>query len=348
MLRLDFTEADKRVLARERIHHHHPRVRLRMEVLWLKSQGLAHQEVARLAGVSAKTMRSYFRQYVEGGVARLKELRFRQPQSELLNHQEAITAHFRAHPPASINEAVAAISDLTGLSRSPTQVRLFLKEKCGMRRRKTGTLPAKADPEVQELFKKKELEPRLEEAQAGKRAVFFIDAAHFVLGAFAAILWCHVRVWIKAPSGRQRFNVLGALNAVTQEVITVVNATYINALSVCELLDKLAAWSQNLPITVVLDNARYQRCELVKRHATKLGIELLFLPTYSPNLNLIERLWKFVKKQCLYAKHYPNFASFTNAIEDCLRDTQNVHAKALRSLLSLNFQTFTKSSVVTA
>lgn len=348
MLRLDFTEADKRVLARERFDHHHPRVRRRMEVLWLKSQGLAHHEVARLAGVSAKTMRSYFRQYVEGGIERLKELRFRRPQSQLLNHQEAITAHFHDHPPASINEAVAAISELTGLSRSPTQVRRFLTEQCGLKRRKTGTLPAKADPEVQELFKKKELEPRLEEAQAGKRTVFFIDAAHFVLGAFMSILWCYARVWIRAPSGRQRFNVLGALNAVTQEIVTVVNATYINALSVCELLDKLAAWSPNLPITVVLDNARYQRCELVKTHATKLGIELLFLPTYSPNLNLIERLWKFVKKQCLYAKHYRDFASFTNAIEGCLRDAQTIHAKALRSLLTLNFQTFTKSSVVTA
>jgi transposase len=91
--------------------------------------------------------------------------------------------------------------------------------------------------------------------------------------------------------------VLGALNAVTNEVITIVNRTYINSYRVCELLAKLAAATPKLPITVVLDNARYQRCALVQARADAFNIELLFLPTYSPNLNLIERLWKFVKKQ---------------------------------------------------
>jgi len=162
-----------------------------------------------------------------------------------------------------------------------------------MKRLKTGTLPARADPDVQEAFKK-ELEPRLAQAQAGQRAVFFVDAAHFVLGAFMSVVWCFARVWIRAPSGRQRFNVLGALDAVTEEVVTIVNSNYINSLSVCALLEKLATL-RSLPITVVLDNARYQRCALVQACTDALKIELLFLPAYSPNLNLIERLWKFVK-----------------------------------------------------
>lgn len=183
------------------------------------------------------------------------------------------------------------------------------------------------------------------QAQAGQRAVFFVDAAHFVLSAFVSVLWCFSRVWVRAPSGRQRFNVLGALNAVTKQVITVTHATYINSLSVCELLDKLAALPLNLPITVVLDNARYPCCELVKTHAEKLHIEWLFLPTYSPNLNLIERLWKFVKKQCLYAKYSPNFSSFMNAIQGCLDDTHTIHQTALNSLLSLNFQTLQKAQL---
>lgn len=155
MRRLAFTEKEKQALSYERFHHSHPRVRRKMEALWLKSQGLAHKDIAQLVSVSEKTLRSYFQQYVDDGIAGLKELHFRQPQSELVGHQEAITTYFRAHPPASINEAVNAIRYLTGLTRSPTQVRLFLKEKCGMKRLKTGTLPAKADPDVQETFKKK-------------------------------------------------------------------------------------------------------------------------------------------------------------------------------------------------
>lgn len=191
------------------------------------------------------------------------------------------------------------------------------------------------------------MEPRLAEAQAGTRAVFFVDAAHFVFGAFLCALWSFVRVWIKAPSGRQRFNVLGAINAVTKEVITVTNTTYINAQSVCELLLKMSALKLAIPITLVLDNARYQRCALVEALAKNLNIELLFLPAYSPNLNLIERLWKFVKKQCLYAKYYPDFGAFTSAIQNCLHDAQTTHRKALDSLLTLHFQTFDDAVVMT-
>ncbi len=159
MLRLAFTKEQARFLGSQRFSHPHPRVRRKLEVLWLKSQGLAHQEIARLAGVTGKTVRRYFHEYVDGGFAGLSELHFRKPQSELVAHQEKIAAHFRDHPPASINEAIAAIRDLTGLTRSPTQVRHFLKEKCGMKRLKTGTLPAKADPDAQDAFKKKSLNP---------------------------------------------------------------------------------------------------------------------------------------------------------------------------------------------
>lgn len=120
--------------------------------------------------------------------------------------------------------------------------------------------------------------PRLAEARAGKRAVFFEDAAHVVWGAFLGYLWCVTRCWIKAPSGRQRFNVLGALKAITSEVSTVTNRTYINAESVCQLLRQLVALGLQVPLTLVLDNARSQRCALVQAVADALGIELLYLP----------------------------------------------------------------------
>ena len=101
-------------------------------------------------------------------------------------------------------------------------------------------IPAKADPEKQKEFLEQEIQPRLEEAQAGKRVVLFVDAAHFVLAPFLGFLWSVARVFIQAPSGRQRFNVLGALNAITHELITVTNDAYITAESVCALLEKIA------------------------------------------------------------------------------------------------------------
>ena len=212
-----------------------------------------------------------------------------------------------------------------------------------MRILKVGTIPAKANPEEQKQFKENELEPCLEEAKKGKRAVFFVDAAHFVHKAFLGFIWCFQRQFIKAPSGRKRFNVLGALNAVTHQMITVTNDSYINALSICELLEKIAGQVTEVPITLVLDNARYQKCEIVRTCAEKLNIQLLYLPSYSPNLNLIERLWKFIKKQALYSKYYETFAQFKNAITHCISENfLTSKMDELNSLLSLNFQTFEK------
>ena len=280
----------------------------------------------------------------KGGLEELKQLNFRRPTSELALHQETLEAAFKADPPRSINEAIERIEQLTGIRRSPTQVRQFLKV-LGMKRLKVGQIPAKANPYQQQVFLDQELQPRLEEARQGKRHVFFVDAAHFVLQPFLGFLWCFARVFIQAPSGRQRFNVLAALHAISLQVITVTNDSYINAASVATLLRQLAATFSDWPITLVLDNARYQHCRLIIELAAELGIELLFLPPYSPNLNLIERLWKFVKKECLYSRYYETFADFKKAIGNCLADTQSKHKQTLTSLLTLRFQTFENATL---
>lgn len=155
-----------------------------------------------------------------------------------------------------------------------------------------------------------------------------------------------MRQFVRAPAGRQRFNVLGALNAITHELILVTNDTYINANSVCDLLRRIATCGLTVPVTLILDNARYQKCRLVMDLAKSLGIEMLYLPTYSPNLNLIERLWKFVKKKCLYSAYYKDFTLFKQAISSCLAQTHTSHKAALDSLLTLHFQTFKKSQIV--
>lgn len=201
-------------------------------------------------------------------------------------------------------------------------------------------IPAKADPAVQAAYLDTELEPRLAEAQAGQRAVFFVDAAHFVLAPFLGFLWSVARLFIQAPCGRQRFNVLAALNAVTHELVTLTNDSYSTSLQVCELLNKLADLPLKVPITLFLDNAAYQRCALGRETAARLHIELGFLPAYSPHLNLIERLWKFVRKQCLYSHYYADFPSFKTAIAPCLAQTHTTHQAALDSLLTRRFQRF--------
>jgi transposase len=148
------------------------------------------------------------------------------------------------------------------------------------------------------------------------------------------------RLFLRTPAGRKRFNVLGALDFATREVVTLTNLTYITSTTVCELLHLLAAQNPGSSITLVLDNARYQRCRLVQDLAAELGIELLFLPSYSPNLNLIERLWKFVKGECLNGKYYETFDDFRGSIETCLGKLTSEHHSAMESLLTRHFQLF--------
>ena len=212
-------------------------------------------------------------------------------------------------------------------------------------------LPAKADPDKQKEYLEKEIQPRLDEAREAKRVAYFMDAAHLVLAPFLGFLWSATRLFIPAPSVVcQRFNVLGALNAITHEMVTITNDAYITAQSVCELLEKIAALYIGIPITIFLDKARYQKCALVIEKAKSLHIELCFLPTYSPNLNLIETrsVWKFVKKKCLYSKYYEKFPAFKEAISKCLEETMTTHKSDLDSLLTLRFQLFEKPQFVTA
>ncbi len=175
MIRIEFTPEMVAELKYERYHYPHPKVQQKMEVLYLKSQGLAHQEIRRLCNISKTTLSVYLKQYQEGGVERLKQLDYQGQPSELNAHVPTVETYFKAHPPQTVAEAQAKIAELTGIQRSPTQVNAFLK-RIGMKRCKVGFVPGKSsDPDkiaAQETFRFEVLEPLLETAKAGKQAVF--------------------------------------------------------------------------------------------------------------------------------------------------------------------------------
>lgn len=350
MLRIDFTQEDIDKLHYERYHHPHPLVQKKMEVLYLKSQGIKHKDIYSLCKISKTTLTIYIKQYQSGGVEELKKIEYKGRPSELNQSSDILKEYFEKSPPSSVAEASDAIEKLTGIKRSPTQVREFLK-RIGLRCLKVGYVPGKSveEKKIEEVkkYRVETLEPLLKEAMSGEKAVFFVDAAHFVHRAYLGFLWCFTRTFICSPSGRKRFNVLGAVNAVTKEIITITNETYINSESICQLLFKLANLGLNIPITLVLDNAKYQKCKLVQDYAKQLGIHLCYLPSYSPQLNLIERFWKFIRNECLYSKYYATFADFKVAISNCISTANTDKHEKLESLLALNFQSFKKVQVLT-
>jgi transposase len=250
--------------------------------------------------------------------------------------------YFKVHPPHSAKHAKAAVERLTGETLGIDAVRNFMHQ-LGMKPRKAGHIPAKADPEQQQLFVQNKINKLIHKAQNGRCYLFFMDGAHFTLLPLVQMVWSFARIFIKGASGRDRINVLGALDAISLQVYSVINTTYVNANTVVELLKMLSAkCKKGIPIYVVLDNARYQHCAFVKIWAIALGIELVFLPPYSPNLNLIERLWKYIKKDIIGNQYFESAQIFHQAIVQAMTDINHCPARKndLRSLLTLNFQSF--------
>ena len=144
MIQLEFTKQDVEKLIYEKYHHPHPHVQKKMWVLYLKSSGkISHELIAEFTDVSPNTMRTYFKEYSEGGVDGLKKVNFYKPQSKLVEHQTTIEQYFKDHPPSTVAEAVSKIEELTGIKRGLTQTAKFMK-KIGLKLRKVGSIPAKA------------------------------------------------------------------------------------------------------------------------------------------------------------------------------------------------------------
>lgn len=346
MIKIMFECSEIEQLRNLSLTHPHEHVRVKALALLMKSKAIQHQMICGVIGISENTLRAYFKEFLDGRIESIKTLNFRKPTREIASFKSEIMAYLGKTPPSTIKQACSEIKALTGIELGETEMRNYLKS-LGANFRKACGIPAKANIEKQKEFLEEELQPRLEQAKKGERDVYFVDAAHFVLGAFLGYLWCLTRVFVRTPSGRQRFNVLGALNAITKKLTTITNNTYITSAQVCDLL-RLIAGQSTLPITVFLDNARYQRCKLVTELALELKIELIFLPPYSPNLNLIERVWKFTKKHCLNSKYYSEFSEFRCSIDNFLTSMHQTHTTELDTLLTLKFQTFKESQFTSA
>ena len=311
--------------------------RRKLLALKMRHTGVPLEMIAKSLGITIRSVSNYIAEFRDGGLETTLEDRAYCPMSSLEIHFEKLEKSFRESPVGNARQARQRIVEITEIELSLTQTRRIMK-RLGMRYRKSGQVPGKADGDQQLEFLDKELQPRLNEASEGKRKLFFVDAAHFVMGAVMGMLWCFERVFVRGASGRQRYNVLGAVDSQTKKITTVTNDTYITAPTVCKLLAKLQRSNPDIPITIVLDNARYQKCKLVQAKAEKLGIELLYLPPYSPNLNIIERLWKFVKQECLKNTYFDSFGEFTQAIDGSIHQANTVFRDRMKSLLSLKFQ----------
>ena len=324
----------------ERYHYPCPIIQKRLHTVYIKaSTPSSNKEISIIVSAHPNSVGQWITTYKENGFDELCKITRYSNQSLLEKEAVSIKELFARQPPRSIDEARLKIKELTGIERSNTRITAFMKRH-QFRFLKTGHIPAKVNNTAQKNWVNETLKPVIEAAHKEEVHLLFIDAAHFILQPFLCCLWCIKRVFIKASPGRNRINVLGAVNAITKEITTMTNTAYIDANTIVAFLKQLKEKYPDKPIAIVLDNARYQHCFFVTTWAKSLGIHLLFLPPYSPNLNIIERLWKFTKKEILNARYYDSPALFHQAINTFFQNINNDYLPDLQKLLTLNFQFF--------
>ena len=338
MIRLELSDEDRAAIAEELDDPTtEPRLHRRLMTVRLHDLSVPHRSIAQALNLSDDTVTNYLKLYRESGLPGLLENRAYRPTSSVEPWMEEFRASFRDKPVGAAGEGAARMEEISGIRLSDAQARRIMV-RLGMKFRKTAAVPGGCDAQLQFDFLNEELLPRLEEAKQGQRRVFFVDAAHFVLGAFLGMIWSFTRIFVPSGSGRQRYSVLGAVETRDHGFVSIRTAGSINAEVVCELLEKISATYPGEEITLVMDNARYQRSRLVMEMADALDMELLYLPAYSPNLNLIERVWRLVKARCLRNKYFPNFTLFTGALDEFLDSLNGKNREHLKTLVTENFQ----------
>jgi len=291
----------------------------RVKSIILLGTGWSQEKVSEALMFDEGTLHHYVKRYKEGGIKDLISNRFFGGTGKLESHEEAILdQELQENIYLDAKSVVDYIWKTFGIKYSVRGVTELLK-RLGFVYKKPKIIPGKADPEAQKEFLEKyeELKDNLKSTDK----ILFMDGVHPQHNTVAACGWIKKgeEKEIKSNSGRQRININGALD-IEEYKVTITMEETLNAITILNLLTKLRKVYKNAgKLYIICDNAGYYKTENVKIEAEKLNIEFVFLPPYSPNLNLIERLWKFYRKKVMYNQYYEKLSdSWAKSLKSCL------------------------------
>ena len=309
----------------------------RIKAVYSLGMGFSVEDVVSILMLDEETLRNYVKRYQSGGINALITDHYLGSFSKLSVVQlQELTTHLEQNTYLTVEAVIAHVKESYDVLYSVSGMTDLL-HRLKFTYKKSKLVPAKADKEKQEHFLK-----QLDELRTSKGKndpVLYMDGVHPQHNTMLAYGWIKKGQdnIIKSNTGRQRININGALDAETHAVITREDER-INAQSTIALLEQVeATYPLAASIYVICDNARYYRSKLVGQFLETSKIQLVFLPSYSPNLNLIERLWKFMKKQVLYNKYYEKFDVFKQTTLDFFENIQQYKTE-LDSLLTNNFR----------
>jgi transposase len=308
----------------------------RIKAVVLLASGRTAEDVAEALLIDPNTVRNHFKRYRQGGLPGLLQLAYRGSIGELGEAELALLeAHLQLHLYLSAKDVAAWVEETFEVAYTVSGMTALL-HRLGFVYKKPRLVPGKANREAQEAFLAQYEE--LKKNQGENDVILFMDAVHPQHNPVLGYGWIKRGETHEVPSnsGRRRLNINGAVDLERLEPTVRYDAT-IDASSTIALFDQLVlAYTYAACIYIICDNAGYYRSKAVQAYLQTSRIKLVFLPAYAPNLNLIERLWKFFKKQVLYNRYYETFGGFRAACEDFFNNPQRYKSE-LRSLLAENF-----------
>ncbi len=331
------SKKERKEFRRQHRREHERRYADRLKALLLWDEGWTFESIGHVLLLDESTIRRYRKWYEKDGLDRLLNDDWRGSERRLSEEDEAsLKAHLECQVYTSCSSIASYVESQYGVKYSRRGMHQVLV-RLGFAYKKTKAVPGKANPEKQEEFV-----AMYEELMENKREedpVYFVDGVHAQHNSHPSYGWIlrGKEQQIPTNTGRKRVNINGALNAETHEVFIWEDRT-INAQSTMALFATLEQQHQDAEtIYVILDNAGYYRNTLVTNYVNNSKIQPLFLPPYSPNLNLIERLWKFFKKEVSNNRYYEKFRDFKKAVFAFFRRLPKYEAQ-LETLLTDNFE----------
>jgi transposase len=313
----------------------------RIKAVVLLGTGWTVTDTAEALLLDEDTIRSYRQAYQQGGADLLLMVRYQGRDAKLnpdqireLDQHLSVTTYLRAQDVAAyVKRTFRVVYTVAGMTD-------FLKRLDYVYKKPTLTPGQHPDVEIQQAFI--ESYQKLKENKGKNDPIYFMDGVHPRHNPVAAYGWIKrgTDKTMESNTGRSRVNINGAVDVARLRVV-VEFGDAVNAQSTIALLRRLEARHRKAKtIYVDCDNARYYRSRLVQAYLSGSKIKLIFLPAYCPNLNLIERRWKYFRKQVLYNRYYEHFAEFKAACQGFFESIDE-QVTALRSLLTENFQVIT-------
>ena len=332
---------DKQVVQYKQMHKQHKLSREadRIKAILMLNSGYSYEQIGELLLMDGESIRRWHKQYELGGMESLLADHYTGGKAKLsVKAQEGLSNYLQEHICLSAKEVCHYVSRRYGEEYTSKGMTNLL-HRLGFTYKKPKHLPSKGDREAQEEFINQYEE--LNKNKSPKDKIYFMDGTHPLHNSQLGYGWIKKGEdkFVKANTGRDRVNINGAYN-VEEHKVVVREDERINAQSTVSLLKQMLQEQPAGVIHIILDNARYYRSKHVQEFISENPrIQFMFLPPYSPNLNLIERLWKLLKKKIAYNKYYEKFSVFRQKILEFFQNITD-YREELENLMTQNFQLF--------